>query len=1662
MIALHPGDTLDVEAGDYAGFISGWDGTPASSGDPYGYIDGTAGAPITIQAAPGTAAGSVVINSRNNETPVGIDLEPGDNYITISGLTVNGSSSSGGIAQYPTHGEGIKIAGSTNVTVEDCTVTNIDYGFGIIPDNDSGVELLDNTIDNIHDAGNTLYGHGIYLSGSTSGAVVRGNDIYDNDETGIHIDGDASEGGTGLVSGALIEDNVIDNNGQNAINADGLQDSTIENNLIYDYQDYGICLYQIDASAPSENNVIVNNTIDAGSTGSGAAVRILDGSTGNTILNDILLGGGGVTLRISSDSISGLVSNYNVVGSLYQSDDTGDTESLAQWQSATGQDANSFTATAAQLFVSPSNNSYQELSTSPSIGAGTLTDAPSTDILGNPRPSTYGYDIGCYEYEPAPPAAPVVTGETPASGATGVATNTAVTATFNEPVVASSITTGDFVLKNSGGTAVTATVSYNSSTDTATLTPSARLANSTTYTATISGVTDGSGHAMASAFSWSFTTGPAPALVSATPASGATGVAVSTTVTATFNEAVQASTISFALKNSAGTAVAATVGYDSATDTVTLTPGAALAYQTTYTATVSGALDTAGDPMSAPVTWSFTTDAAPPTVTKESPATGATGVAVSTTVTATFNEAVQASTINFALKNSAGTAVAATVGYDSATDTVTLTPGAALAYQTTYTATVSGALDTAGDPMSAPVSWSFTTDPLQPAVTGHTPATGATGVAVSTTVTATFNEAVQASTISFALKNSAGTAVAATVGYDSATDTVTLTPGAALAYQTTYTATVSGALDTAGDPMSAPVSWSFTTDPLQPAVTGHTPATGATGVAVSTTVTATFNEAVQASTISFALKNSAGTAVAATVGYDSATDTVTLTPGAALAYQTTYTATVSGALDTAGDPMSAPVTWSFTTDAAPPTVTKESPATGATGVAVSTTVTATFNEAVQASTISFALKNSAGTAVAATVGYDSATDTVTLTPGAALAYQTTYTATVSGALDTAGDPMSAPVSWSFTTDPLQPAVTGHTPATGATGVAVSTTVTATFNEAVQASTISFALKNSAGTAVAATVGYDSATDTVTLTPGAALAYQTTYTATVSGALDTAGDPMSAAGFLVVHHHHRRTRGGQRDPRVGRHRRGHQHRRDGHLQRAGRGLLDHHRRLRAQELQRHRGDGDGQLQQLDRHRHVDAVGAAGQLDDLHGDHQRRDRRVRLPHGQPGQLVVHHRAGPGGGQRDPRVGHLRDVHLLDRDGDVQRGGAGQHHQLRAQELGGQRGGGDGRLQQLDVHGHLDAHLEPDRRHDLYGDRQRRPGHGRRSDERPGFLVVHHRRRTPGPGGGQRDPRVGRHRRGDQHRRDGHLQRAGRGLLDHHRRLRARELQRRRGDGGGQLQQRDGHRHADAVGGAGQLDDLHGDHQRRDRRVRHPHGQPGQLVVHHRAGPGGGQRDPRVGHLRDVHLLDRDGDVQRGGAGQHHQLRAQELGGQRGGGDGRLQQLDVHGHLDAHLEPDRRHDLYGDRQRRPRHGRRSDERPGFLVVHHRRRRTRGGQRDPRVGGHRRGDQHRRDGHLQRAGRGLLDHHRRLRARELQRRRGDGGGQLQQRDGHRHADAGGAGQLDDLHGDDTRCRVPDRLQNGRPVDVVLYHGLANLGHAAPGPACGRHADPTDPEQAA
>ena len=69
---------------------------------------------------------------------------------------------------------------------------------------------------------------------------------------------------------------------------------------------------------------------------------------------------------------------------------------------------------------------------------------------------------------------PTVTAKTPAADSSGVNAGSVATATFNEPMKASTITSTTFQLKDASSAVVPATVSYNATTQKATLTPAER------------------------------------------------------------------------------------------------------------------------------------------------------------------------------------------------------------------------------------------------------------------------------------------------------------------------------------------------------------------------------------------------------------------------------------------------------------------------------------------------------------------------------------------------------------------------------------------------------------------------------------------------------------------------------------------------------------------------------------------------------------------------------------------------------------------------------------------------------------------------------------------------------------------------------------------------------------------------------------------------------------------------------------------------------------------------------------------------------------------------------------------------------------------------------------------------------------------------------------
>jgi len=211
---------------------------------------------------------------------------------------------------------------------------------------------------------------------------------------------------------------------------------------------------------------------------------------------------------------------------------------------------------------------------------------------------------------------PSVSSTTPANGDLGVPTNTKLTATFSEAMDPLTLSAASFSLQQ-GATVVPGVVT--STGRIAVFTPSGNLSAGLTYTATVStSARDLGGNALASAVSWSFTTGAAadnvsPVMIQTVPLNAAVGVSVNQTVSVTFSEAMDPATIStanFTLKKGL-TPVTGTVSYDVAGKIATFTPLSPLALNATYTAQLgTGATDLAGNPLAVGLPanpWSFTT-----------------------------------------------------------------------------------------------------------------------------------------------------------------------------------------------------------------------------------------------------------------------------------------------------------------------------------------------------------------------------------------------------------------------------------------------------------------------------------------------------------------------------------------------------------------------------------------------------------------------------------------------------------------------------------------------------------------------------------------------------------------------------------------------------------------------------------------------------------------------------------------------------------------------------------------------------------------------------------------------------------------------------------------------------------------------------------------------
>jgi methionine-rich copper-binding protein CopC len=393
-----------------------------------------------------------------------------------------------------------------------------------------------------------------------------------------------------------------------------------------------------------------------------------------------------------------------------------------------------------------------------------------------------------------------------------------------------------------------------------------------------------------------------------------------------------------------------------------------------------------------------------------------------------------------------------------------------------------------GFPTQMNDSWSYSVDvifdttqpPSHPTVNSVTPYAGSSSNPTSTDPTATFSEAVVPNSVSFTLTDTNGNAVSGTTAFNSTDTVATFTPANSLAPGTTYTATISGAKDNNGETMLTPYTYTLTTSKSfdsggkcpcaiwpDAAPSGVSDATDGSPVQLGVKFTASQDGSISGirfykvpdntGTHTGSLWSSTGTLLAtgtftneSTEGWEELDFSTPVSITAGTTYVASYhtsaahyaytanglasavasgplTASADGGVYAYGSDSTFPsnsagavnywvdVVYTTPSGTFSPTVSSVTPTSGSSGNSVTVAPTATFSQAVVPSTASFMVKDSNGNTVAGAVTFNGADAVATFTPTNSLAADTTYTATMSGAQNTFGTPMSSPYSWTFTT-----------------------------------------------------------------------------------------------------------------------------------------------------------------------------------------------------------------------------------------------------------------------------------------------------------------------------------------------------------------------------------------------------------------------------------------------------------------------------------------------------------------------------------------------------------------------------------------------------------------------------------------------------------------------
>ncbi|MCS5593582.1 MAG: BspA family leucine-rich repeat surface protein, partial [Porticoccaceae bacterium] len=614
----------------------------------------------------------------------------------------------------------------------------------------------------------------------------------------------------------------------------------------------------------------------------------------------------------------------------------------------------------------------------------------------------------------------------------------------------------------------------------------------------------------ATQFNWTYSTTTSDDTTAPTitfsPADSATGVAVTSNITLTFNEAIRntddsaltsstvGSLITLKNTNSSGSDINFVATIDEALKVITINPNSDFSSeQVVYVAIEASVEDFFGNAISASSTTFTATDSTAPTLVFD-PEDLESAVPVTDNITITFSEAIRNtddSTLTstnvdslITLKDSDenGTDIDFNATIDSDKKIITINPDSNFSSEQIVYVAIGATVEDASDNAISESSVTFNAaDSTAPSL-DFTPVDSATGIAVNSDITIAFDEVIRNtddsaltdsnvdSLITLKTTNSSGSDIDFDAVIDDSKKLITISPSSDFSSEQVIYVAIGATVEDASDNAISASSITFTAaDSTAPTVAFVPPDTSSC-IPISSNVSLTFSEAVRnpddsditdanVGDIITLEYRSDGSPVAFTATINSAKTVITINPDSDFVSGEVISVAIESVEDTSNNTMSATSGTFCVVDSTAPTI-EFSPADLSTMVAEDTDIILTFDEEIRLtndsaltntnvdSLITLKTTNSSGTDIAfdATIDSDNKVITIDLVSNLS-SNQIVYVAIGATVEDSYNNAITA-ASATFTTgDSLPPTVKIEAVITAS--IATDSDITFTFSEAVR-------------------------------------------------------------------------------------------------------------------------------------------------------------------------------------------------------------------------------------------------------------------------------------------------------------------------------------------------------------------------------------------------------------------------------------------------------------------------------------------------------------------------------------------------------------------------------------------------------------------------------------